>query len=341
MNSFMSMVMPKPEATTPSSYLESIKGAVTVVTEATTIVIRPLQPAQSRLERIDRHSLGKFIRAAESKGTVTLDDLAEYAQRSNNPMEDTSAMLYFMIFAPNAVQSGMGGMVSWDMLRFYGATSVMQRRNLAEGGRLGFNQLNPGQTAALRQMVYGPETALIAEDPEAKKPEFEMPSFIRGIMAGQFGKDFRTEPTEIMPNGLPAAGYLELKLTKENVAKPTGNIPAMFGNAVLGADELAMLKMFKDMPGMEQMSAFMPNIDEVRLGDRSVYDFKFTVAPRVTMDKSLNDDSISAKSPIVKMANLPGDFAKKIDERLAAFKKMPFFDPAFMNPQRGTPPPSP
>ena len=106
-----------------------------------------------------------------------------------------------------------------------------------------------------------------------------------------------------------------------------------------GADELALLKMFKDMPGMEQLGGMMPTIDEVRIGERSVYEFRFTVAQGVYVEKTLNDDRVNSKSPVVKMANLPGAFAKKIDERLAAFKKLAFFVPAFLTPNRGGPPP--
>jgi len=60
------------------------------------------------------------------------------------------------------------------------------------------------------------------------------------------------------------------------------------------------------------------------------------------MSKSLNDDRISGKSPVVKMANLPAEFAKKIDEKVAMFKKIPFFDPSFFQGGAGgAPPPQP
>ncbi len=339
MDSFMGMFRASTGEMTPSAYLQSIRSAANVSAEGPFILVRPTEPAKSRRERIDRGALGLFLRAAEAKGTVFLDDLATYAQKSNSPMEDSLAMRYFMIFAPTAIQSGMGGQVSWDMLRFYGGLSTLQKKNMDEGGRLGFNQLSPVQAAALRQMAFGPETALVVEDPTAKKSEFEFPSFIRSAIMGAMVNDYRNEPTELMPNGLPSNGYVELKLTNDRVAKPTGNVQAMLGNAVLGADELAILKMFKDMPGMEQMAGMMPVIDEVRLGERTVYDFKFHFAPSVTMDKSLNDDRISSSSPIVKMTNLPAEFAKKIEDRLAAFKKMPFFDPSFFQGSGTTPPP--
>ena len=339
MDSFMGMMMPKPDGLTPTAYLDSIKSVVTVSADTPTLLIRPAKPARARSQRIDRASLGKFLRAVDSKGSVLLDDLAEYAQNSNSPMEDTSAMMYFMVFAPNAIQSGMGGMVNWNMLRFYGALAPMQRQNLLNGGRLPFGQFNPAQSAAVRQMLFGPDTGLTAADPNKEKPVFELPSFVRTMIMREIGGDFRTEPTEVMPNGLPPQGFVQLTLTQDNIVKPTGNVPAMFGNAALGADELAMLKMFKEMPGMEQVASMMPNFDEVRLGERSVYEFMFTVAPGVSQEETLNDDRMTSKSPVVKMANLPANFVKRIDEKLAAFKKLPFFDPAFMNPNRGTPPP--
>lgn len=342
MESYIGMFMPKKEALTPSAYVQSISSVAFVSTDGPFVYVKPAESAKSRRERIDRVALGMFLRAVENRGSVALDDLAAYAQKSNSPMEDSLAMTYFMVFAPNAIQSGMGGQVSWDMLRFYGGLSTLQKKNMAEGGRLGFNQLNPIQTSALRQMAFGPETALIVDNPNAKKPDFELPSFMRGAMFGALGNDYRSEPTELMPNGLPGDGFVELKLTQDSIAKPTGSIPAMFGNAVMGADELAMLKMFKDMPGMEQLSGMMPTIDEVRLGERSVYDFKFIFGQGVTMDKSLNDDRMSSKSPVVKMANLPADFSKKIEDRLVAFKKLPFFDPAFFQGGGGggVPPPA-
>ncbi len=329
METLMGMYMPKPEGMTPSAYSNSVKNAVFISTDGPFVYVKPVNSAKSRRDRLDRVALGQFLRSVDAKGSVILDDLAVYAQRSNSPMEDSLAMSYFMIFAPNAIQSGMGGQVSWDMLRFYGGLSANQKRNMADGGRLTYGQLSQIQQAALRQMTFGPETALVVEDPNAKKPTFEMPSFLRGVLAGAMGKDYRTEPTELMPNGLTNDGYVQLKLTQDTVAKPTGNISAMFGSAVLGADELAMLKMFKDMPGMEQMASFMPTIDEVRLGERSVYEFKFFFAPGVTMDKTLNDDRVAGNAPAVKVSNLPSEFAKKIEERLAAFKKLPFFDPSF------------
>ena len=341
MISFIQMMGPGKDGTTPTAYMESIDGSVTVGENGSIMLIRPKTAAKSRRERFNRDALGKFIRAAESKGAVMLDDLAEYAQHSNNPMEEGAAMMYFMFFAPNAVQSGMGGMVSWDMLRFYGGLSVNQKRSMSQGSTLSFGQLNPIQRTAVNQMVFGPDTSLFVDDPNAKKPEFELPTFVRGMMGGRFGADYRTEPTELMPNGLPSNGYVELKLTEDYVAKPTGAVSPIIGNAMLGADELALFRLFKEMPGMEQFNSMMPNIDEVRMGERSVYDFKFHFAPNVRMEKSLNDDRISANSPTVRMSNIPSEFSKKIDERLAAFKKMPFFDPSIIGGGRSGGPPPP
>jgi len=249
-------------------------------------------------------------------------------------------MIYMMIFAPNAIQSGMAGTVNWDMLRFYGSLSTLQRKNLVDGSKMTFSQCTPAQLASVRQMAFGPDEALEAEDPNAKKPDFEMPQIWRRLFSAAAGGDYRTEPTEVMPNGLPSEGYVELHFTNETIAKPAGNLPAMFGNAVLGADELALLKMFRESESMQQFAAMMPNIEEMRLGQRSIYEFKFTVAQGVTMSHNLNDDRVDANGPIVKSANLPADFQKLIEQRLVMMKKIPFFDPAFLGGRQVIPPAS-
>ena len=341
MDSIFSMSLGSPDAkSTPTSYLASIKQQASVVVDGKWMVVRPVKPADARKRRIDRVALGNFIRSVDRKGSFSLDDLASYAQHSNSPMEDSGSLLYIMLFAPNAMQSGMSGSVSWDMLRFYGSLSPTQKKNLSEGGRLPFQQINPTQMAAVRQMAFGPDQTLHAEDPNAKKPDYEMPAMWRQLFQRAAGGDYRTEPTEVMPNGIPPQGYVELNLTTDVIAKPAGNVPAMFGSAILGADELAMLKMFRESESMAQFAAMMPQIEELKLGSRSVYEFKFTVAQGVTMTHVLNDDKMDPNAKAVKVANLPAEFTKKIEERMAMLKKIPFFDPMFLGGQRAVPPPS-
>lgn len=328
MDSMFSM-MSQPKANlTPSSFLQQIKNTATVTEQDGWMIVQPAKPASARKRRFDRAALGIFIRSAESKGAYTLDDLAAYALKSVSPMENQGPMRYIMLFAPNAMQSGMAGLTSWDMLRFYGALSPTGKKSLIEGGQLPFSQLNPAQAAAVRQMAFGPEEMLTVDDPN-KKDELGLMGMWKQMFMRAAGGDYRTEPTEVMPNGLPGDGYVVLKFSNDHVAKPAGNVPAMMGNAVLGADELAIFKFMSESESMQQFAAMMPKIEDIKLGKREVYEFKFVVAQGVSMSQTLNNDSFEKNTPVTKMANIPGDFQKKIAERMAMFKKLPFFDPAF------------
>lgn len=314
----------------PTAYLNSMKDKFSVTEDGNWMVVRPVKPARARRERFDRVALGQFIRAVDAKGACGLDDLAAYALKAESPTEDQATMRYIMLFAPTAMAGGMGQMLNWDALRFYGGLSVNAKKSLIENGRLPFAQLTPGQAAAVRQMAFGPEESLTVDDPNGKKDELgALGATMRQMFMRAAGGDYRTEPTEVMPNGLPSDGYVQLTFTNDNVVKASGAVAAMLGNASLGVDELAMLGLFKTMEGMEQVASMMPTIDEVTLGKRQVYEFKFVVAPGVSMTQVLNNDSFDKGAPKTKMANLPDDFQKKIADRMAAFKKIPFFDPAF------------
>jgi len=312
---------------TPTAYLAQIKNNVAVTEADGWLTAKAVKPAEARRKRFDRAALGQFIRAADAKGAISLDDLAAYALKADSPMENQGPMMYIIMFAPNAMQSGLQGATDWDMLRFYGALSPTSKKMLVDGGRLPFSQLNPTQAAALRQMAFGPNESLTLDEDE-KKGDTGLPKIWKSMFMRAAGGDYRTEPTEVMPNGLPAEGFVTLNFTNEHVAKATGNVPAMMANATLGADELALFKFMSESESMQQFSAMMPKIEEVKLGKREVYDFKFIVAQGVSMSQSLNNDSFDSRQGSVKMTNLPDDFQKQIQERMAVIKKLPFFDPA-------------
>lgn len=330
MESMLGMLGGDNAKTTPTAFLKDLKSAVSVVDDGQWMVVRPLTPAEARQKRFDRPALARFIQAVDSKGTCDLDDLATYAQKSESPMENQSTMRYIIFFAPTAMQSGFMSMTNWDMLRFYGALPVGMKNSLIEGGRIPFSQLNPTQRAALQQMAFGPDQSISVERNDEKKPDYELPGMMKQLFQRSAGGDFRSEPTEVMPNGLPSNGYVIVNFSQEPVTKATGNVPTYLANASLGMDELALLKYFSEMPSMAQFSAMMPRLDQLRVGERKLYNFKFMLAPGVSITQTLHDDSFPKNGKIVSMANLPEDMQKRVQDRIAAIKKIPFFDPAFL-----------
>lgn len=318
---------------TATSFLAQIKGDDKAqVKEANGwLIVTPDNPVRSRKERLDRVALRTLIQTSQSRGYVSLDDLAAYAQKNESPMDAPASMTYIVLFAPGAMQQGMMGLVNWDMLRLYGMIDVSQREALQRGRRIPFSQLTPGEQAQLTKMLFGADGTLSAENPQSGDPAKKQDPLTEMIFsqierfAGGNEKDFRTEPTEVMPNGLPGNGYVVLNYTSQPVAQPQ-TMSTDFGRGTsMGPMELGMLKFFKDDPNMSQVSGAIPTIEDLKVGTRSVYNFSFYVASLVSQKQTLNDDVIPKDAPVYKMANLPSDFQKQINDMAASMSKNPIW----------------
>lgn len=308
------------------------------------LLIRPARPAENRRLRVPRAALAKLIAAGDSKGVPSLDDLATYSLAAEPPMETPGAMLHLMIFAPNTVGSGMMGPLDWDMLRFYATLTLGQRDVLTQGRAIPIANLSIQQRNLVSAMAFG-SNAQLRVGP--KKPDTgDFMEMVRAFMPGQTD-DFREEPTEVMPNGLPAAGRVTLQVTMAPIVvladapeSPGGGAmeSAMLRGA-LGVDELALFDMFRQDPNFGMVSAMMPQLGKVRLGQRKKLDFAFALGPNVFMDRALQDDAHNRESTPIALEDLPADFKALIAKRLEQFKKgmLPFLGGM----DRAVPPPPP
>lgn len=324
---------------TVSAFVKSLATGGNVQYEAKDgwATIKPSRPIATRKDRVNRVDLAKLLQAVQSKGGMRLDDLAAFAQRNDSPMELPAATMYFMYFAPNAINSGMRGPMNWNLVRFYGTMGPAQRANMSEGTRIPFGMLSPGQMNLVRKMAFGADAKLQVER-ASTAPSKEEPFWME--MVRQFGPtvqtDFRDEPTEVMPDGLPGNGYLNLKVDDEPIAQPHSDKGAISMFGVLGADELAMLRYFTEDPKFAQMVGELPQIAGVRLGQRTIFNFTFHYVPGVTSRGSLQDDQLPRDGALVAMDKLPDAVNARIQKRLDQMKKFPF--PMFPN---FTPPQAP
>lgn len=294
------------------------------------LIVSPDNPVKSRKERADRFALRALIRAAQANGYASLDVLAEYATKNESPLEGAPATAsYVMLFAPNAVQQSMMGMTNWDVLRLYGYLSSGQRQSLRQGARLPFSSLSPDQQKQLNKMLFGADETLMVENRGPNQPKQDPITEMIMSQVQRFGggneTDFRTEPTEVMPSGLPSNGFISVNFTSEPIAQPQ-TMSTDFGRmSTVGPMELGLFKFFKEDPAMSQISGSLPTLDDLKVGTRSVYNFTFAVAPNVVQKQTLNDDTIPKDAPVYKITNLPSDFQKKIDEMAVNMKKNPIW----------------
>ncbi|MDR3690751.1 MAG: hypothetical protein P4L46_15345 [Fimbriimonas sp.] len=289
-------------------------------------VVMPAEPVHSRAIRLNRSALANLLHAAELKGVPSLDDQVEFATQTSDESSGTVAIAYIVMFVPGGLMDAISGNSNRPMLRFYGHLPPEARATLAQGGKLAFANLTPGQRDELDRMTYGADAKLMVDDGQHPYDP-NQPVWMQFLSTQMTSQDYREEPTEIAPNGVPPAGYVELHVTKESFASPQGiDSPVMGMLGMLGPDEMAMFTMMKDQKGSgsEQLDAILPTLGKLKIGDRSVMHFTFHVANQVVVHQLLRDQRFPDNALVVSANTLPSDFQKQIAARVEALKKSPF-----------------
>ncbi len=316
----MNMIVPGAKQTVETFEADLKSGSDVLMAETEGwLIIKPSRPTQSRSNRTDRVALTTLIKAAKAKNMPSLDDVAAYALTSPSPMKDGVGMLFAMALVPGMFQQGISGMTNWDALRFYGTLSPTQR----QGASLPVNVMTPVQQSLWRKIAFGGSTPIRTGANKGDDPF--MMAMAMGIGGG--GEDYREEPTELMPNGLPPSAVLQFGRTSQPMASPApGSVAGGMGlnMGVLGVDEIAMLKMFKEDPNMAAMAGYMPTLDKLRIGERGVITMTLQLPQEAYIAETLYDNKLPENAPVAAYSDLPPAFQKLVAERLEVLKKSPF-----------------
>lgn len=297
-----------------------------VKNEGGVYTIRPRDVEGAARLRVNRADLARLIEAARTKLVPSLDDLAAFAARNPKPSESGIAMTWLNLYAPNLMREGFGGETNWDMIRLWGLLNPTQRQTLRTGNMLSYAAISAEQAAVVRKFMFGADAELKIEDPAKPKSGLRMLNMMFGMMARstQAGASYRTEPTEIMPNGLPAQGGIRMEATETMYAiqvQTDGRPSPMLG--ALGAEELAFIKFMLDDPRIAaEASNEMPEFNRLKVGDRTIMDFKFYAANDVLTTHSLTDDRPAAGGPFALNA-LPAKMQQQVDEKTKLIKESP------------------
>lgn len=304
-------------------------GSSTVVEKDGWVLVSPSDPVRSRRLRQDRDALQRFVDSASRDGAASLDTLATFALASPSPMQNGTSMMYLIAFSPQVVQGIMGETMDWPTLRFYGSLLPPQKAALRSGGKLAFGQLSQQARGVLTNMAFSSSARI--KSAAKMKEQSQLPSFMQmmgGLMGGMFGQgdtDFTEEPTEVMPNGLPGDGFVELALNNEPIVRPEGgNTNFLFAFGSLGADELAMFELMKESPQGGEMAEFFPSPKQVKVGNRERLNFTFWLSPVAGLTKALTDDTVKKDAPVVPFSELPAELRALIEQRKKAIKESPF-----------------
>jgi hypothetical protein len=142
------------------------------------------------------------------------------------------------------------------------------------------------------------------------------------------GADYSSEPTEVMPTGVPAQGTLTVTTEQEYFVAPSDkkDMGGFGGIAVMGIDELAIFEMFSSTEeGKKQMTVMASTMPKtVLVGNRSKYTFRFRVSSSAEVVGSLYDDSLDKKAAPIAFSNLPANVKAQVTARAEKLKKTPF-----------------
>jgi hypothetical protein len=299
------------------------------------IEIKPTNPDSARTFRVDRSAAAKLVRASLSKGSPTLDDIAEYSQFAPPPSTDGVSQLYLMMFAPAAMMPTMTGQTSWELYRLFGQLSPDRRQALASGSKLPLNSLSGGQQTSLVSLVFGARAQIQTGTGPAKEQSY----FEQMMSMNTGGQDYKSESTELLPNGVPGGGYLEMKTEEQpcfSIHLPGAEAGGF--SMTIGLDELAMFKFFTEQSAFKSAPEMGTMFEKMAMGARTAYHLTFHLADGVRVVGTLNDDRIGKNATTVSLKSLPDDIMALVDKKMEVYKKLGMN----MNPQTGlggTPPP--
>ena len=284
---------------------------------------RPLDPVGNDSVRVYRSDLAKLLNAVTSRTVPALDDLAAYSLR-NGPVMSTQVVMPYVRLAPALVQSGMSGMLDWNVLRFYATLNAAQKTQIFDKGSISLGGLSTAQKAIAQRIMFGPNARYTNDAASQKKDDGDMWGMVEVFLGGNAGKTYKDEPTELMPSGLPPQGAVAGRGKTDYMAMPMGKDGKptnMYG--AMGTDEIAMMKWMSGQKGFEQAAAFMPSMDNLLLGNRRTFEFRFYAAPDTFVEAKLLDDSIDSSSKPTNFDNLPQEWRKRIAARMEKMKDSP------------------
>jgi len=311
------------------------------------LVLRPIEPYSARRQRADRATLGKMLRSLDAHGTLTLDELAEWALKQEEPLDFQGlGILYFRVVNPAFADTRIMGAEfgERDMLRFWGSSSASQKQVLSRGQPLQLGALNTAQKEILRQMVYwsadGPQVRARGGGDDDRQGRGR-----GGFMIGLLGpSSLATERTEVLPNGVPSTGVVVMRV--ETSPAVLARVTGTNASQVMSARELAFHQVRKELGGeWAQLTQGAREYDQFRECTQVEMNFDFRLMPTVNLSRSLQDARFEANTR-------PGTYAqlsprlRQMTDRFAEQMRRSMNEARFerSGPDRGgrrTPPPQP
>lgn len=213
---------------------------VSMSTDERCLEVMPALPVQARKDRLNRAALTAFVKAVKETG-ANLENVSAYvlAQPSLTALLQLDRLY---------VASGLDAQgeltpreqftfFNIPMLRLYGSLSRQQRNVLWNAGSLSLRELSSESKAALHRLAYG--------------WNYRMPSLLDVQLPAQPDAEIvldhaLQEPTEALPNGVPASTMLVGRASNDPILVGGREFGEVVTREVLSSKELG--PMFGDVP---------------------------------------------------------------------------------------------
>jgi hypothetical protein len=263
--------------------------------------------------RVDRAVLSAYLRRRDA-GEMSLEEEAEWAARLPHPYDNwLPGSLQYLVFGR---QINEGEWNDPDVLRFYGNLTPAQRR-AAEAG-MAIRSLTAEQRTQLSAILFGRNSVLKVE---RERPPQEEDEASEAFPLG----DLFDEPTEALPNGLPAEGRMALHRSQEEIAVVPlqGTERAQDPQAMTARDLAIRVAHQADSSGPRV------NLSGVRPGRQERIILAFDLGSDITARLELRKTRPSGTAN--GLSGMSESFRAQYERTLAAYQRMLL--------PRGTPPP--
>ncbi|MCB0824945.1 MAG: hypothetical protein KDC26_02040 [Armatimonadetes bacterium] len=338
-----------------SQFNDDLESPQTLWYRNNTLIARPGDIHDARKLRVNRTALATLLRSIETRTVPDVDLVANYFASNENAFDSDFSQTMLLSVAPQYSEMGelFGNM---SFMPIYAFLAQGQRDALKRGERLPFASIGGVARTKLTEMLFGANPNLTVMNPNdpIKNPIDRMMEQSFGMIGSMGGGMFggggpaaaKTEPTLVMPNGLPGQGGIVSQAVREGylvqVDKNGKPVPM---SIPMGAMEVSMFSMFLDMASQEgEDTGDLPTFDRMLYGQQTRADIRIYVAEDVVMPHTFQWLDEPQKGTFYSMKNPPAEMQGAIRAMSEQMKKSAFFQMMSMGMSRGretAPPPPP
>jgi hypothetical protein len=257
------------------------------------LLIRPAQLLSAQAARFDRMAARDFIHAIKAKGGAQLEDALAYVRKSGMPAGLASLDVVLISHAnPSVEASSVTRMLSSPL-------ELLMRLDGLANDKTTFGRLKPEARAVIEQWVYAD------------------PNFRRELGGFPGAKRVTTEPTEVLPDGIPTVTEIEISNRRDL---------ALIGTAESGYVFAMQPEDFAWQESMGRKSPFggedQPprKFKSFRAGTQRDVNITVRLSESVVTTRSLREVLPLADSVFGPYDALPKELKQRVDEARVAIK---------------------